>query len=291
MNPIPRIICFGEILWDCLPHGRFLGGAPFNVAYHLAHCGTTPLLVTAVGQDAAGTEILQRLRQENINDSFISVDASHPTGSVIATIDLSGNAHYEIKTNAAWDHILLSETQIEMLSKSDAIVFGSLALRETKNQQTLERLLKKMPQAIRIFDVNLRAPFYSREAIESLARFATLIKLNDAELKELTGKSDKTLEENARLWADQTGCRQICVTAGAAGAGLLKDSEWFWTPAPKITVKDTIGAGDTFLARFVTEFFFESKDPLLALNRASELAGFVASQAGATPRYQLSELL
>lgn len=293
MNETPRpVLCFGEILWDSLPAGLFPGGAPLNVAYHLHHLGTTAHLASAVGTDVLGEELLRRVQHWGLPTAGLARHSDLPTGTVRAALGASGDASYEITPRVAWDQITITDTLLRTAASSCALIFGSLAQRSTYNQTALDRLLTALPaKAHRVFDVNLRAPHDDLDFVRTLARRATVMKLNADEAARLllTGKTGEpgSEEKQARALATQTGCAHIVITAGARGAGVLQSGHWFWEPARSVNVVDTIGAGDAFLASFVSHLLPKRLSPAEILARACRLSEWTVGQAGATPAYTL----
>lgn len=282
----PVVACFGEILWDCLPRGLFLGGAPLNVAYHLGRLGLVPRLIGAVGWDFLGEEALRRLAAWGLESSFI-VRRGNATGTVRVDLDEQGAAGYAFDPRPAWDYISVSLSLARRVPPPAALVFGTLALRESANRSTLEMLLDIWPDAARIVDLNLRPPFDRAEAIDFALSHASLLKLNLAELAMLVGPVSETPEgilEAVRRLAQLRQIERICVTAGARGAGLFWKGEWHWREARPIVARDTVGAGDAFLAALLAALLREESPPA-ALGRACDLAEFVATQDGATPDY------
>ncbi len=283
----PVVACFGEILWDCLPRGIFLGGAPMNVAYHLARLGLAPRMISAVGRDFLGEEALRRLAAWDFDLSFIA-RRGDPTGTVRATLDGDGAARYTFDEAPAWDHIPVSLPLLHRTPPPAALVFGTLALRGSDNRETLETLLVAWPDAPRIVDLNLRPPFDGAEAVDLALARASLLKLNEAELATLLGAGHETTDEIAgatRRLAELHRIRRICVTAGPRGAGLLWDGAWHWADARPVIVQDTVGAGDAFLAALLAGLFFRRQTPPHALAQACRLGEFVASRDGAMPFY------
>lgn len=287
--PPPRVLCFGEILWDVLPAARHPGGAPFNVAYHLSRHGCRPLVVSAVGCDELGGELLSRLDAWGIDSAGVRVDGSRPTGVVLATPDAADHTHYEIARDVAWDEITPAPHVFAAAREAAALVFGSLAQRSAANLAWLEQLLAALPPAaLRAFDVNLRAPHDSPALVARLARHATLLKLNAAEAARLHddgGETPGREESDARVLAARWGCGSVVVTAGARGAGWLRAGAWHWEPARPVAVADTIGAGDAFLAALLAGILRGSGDPAAILAQACRTGEWVATQAGATPAY------
>lgn len=293
-----RIFCFGEILWDRLPHGDFIGGAPFNVAYHLHRLGAEALMISAIGRDDFGRETLKRIAGRILSREFVAELDRLPTGTVDVKLDPRGNASYVFTDPAAWDRIPVTAELLAKAAASAAIVFGSLALRHEDNRASLENLLA-VPGPAKVFDVNLRVPYDDLSLVARLARKADVLKLNDSELAKLTSTdaaqfSDATkVAESLRRLADATGCSSICVTRGERGAMWLHRGEVVFAAAPKVTVRDTIGAGDAFTAMLTTGIVNDdaSRDPEKLLRRCCALGAFVASQDGAQPDYDARQVL
>lgn len=284
----PTLLCFGEILWDFLPAGLFPGGAPFNVAYHLHRQGADVTVVSAVGRDVLGDELLRRLDGWGLNPAGIARHADLPTGYVRATVSATGDAAYEIVTDVAWDRIEAAAPVLATAARADGFIYGSLAQRSPANHRALTRLLAVLPaDAWRIFDINLRPPHDDPALVRELARHATLLKLNSAEAAKLAAGAAEAPgreEADARALAAQTGCGFICITAGARGAGLLRDGRWHWEPGRTVPVVDTVGAGDAFLAT-LTNHLLAGQSPATALARACRIGEWVATQPGGTPDY------
>lgn len=288
-QPAPSVICFGEILWDFLPRGLFPGGAPHNVAYHFHRLGLRPHLVSALGQDVLGDELQRRLQHWGLDLLGLSRHLGLPTGYVTATLGSSGDAHYVITPSVAWDQISLGEDTVRAAVEARAAVFGSLAQRSTYNRASLARLLAGLPpDALRVFDVNLRPPHDDLNLVRELAARATLLKLNSTEAARLVEDSPGygREEPHARALARQTGCPVVCITAGEHGAGILSDDTWHWETGRPVAVRDTVGAGDAFLAGLLAGLLRHRETPALALARACRLGEFVAARDGATPPYQ-----
>jgi fructokinase len=261
-----------------------------NVAYHLRRLGRKAWPVSAIGADALGEELLRRLDWWNVPSDLIATRSDKRTGLVRVTLR-DGSPSYEIVEDAAWDWIELPKEFPVECQPVAAIVFGSLAQREEHNRAQFANLTSRFPDAMRVFDVNLRKPYDSPELIWQLAKQAQLIKLNDEEAIRLLELSDKEadLEQAARKFSERSGCQNICITAGPRGAGLLTEgSWWFWVRGRTIKVKDTIGAGDSFLAGLVDGLLRREKQPPQILEQATRLAEFVASSEGATPSYTVT---
>jgi fructokinase len=285
----PALLCFGEILWDFLPAGRFPGGAPFNVAYHLHRHGADVQVVSAVGRDLLGDELRQRLQDWGLPTADIARHPDLPTGRVRATVSAGGDASYDIVTGVAWDRITLTTDLLNRARHARGLIYGSLAQRSAHNQAVLAQLLAALPaKAWRIFDVNLRPPHDDLALVRRLATKATLLKLNAAEAARLVANQPESPgreEADARALASQTGCSIVCITAGARGAGLLRADRWHWEPGCPVTVADTVGAGDAFLAALVSSLMAGNHPDAASLARACRLGEWVASRPGATPDY------
>ena len=282
------VLCFGEILWDFLPDAAYPGGAPFNVAYHLHHLGRRALVISAVGRDVLGDELIRRLHAWGLALDGLTRHLDRPTGYVRAALGPQGDARYEISADGAWDRIGLTDEALRATATTPAVVFGSLAQRSPTNQRELDRLLTLAPgDAWRVFDVNLRPPHDDLDRVRALARRATVLKLNAEEAARLAGPPGGE-EAWARTLAAQTGCALICITAGARGAGLLHAGRWHWEPGRPVRVVDTVGAGDAFLAALVSALLVERMSGGEVLARACRLGEWVASRRGATPPYDSS---
>lgn len=284
------MLSFGEILWDFLPEGLFAGGAPLNGAYHLHRHGHRVHLVSGLGKDLLGEELVRRLRNWGLDTETITFHQGLPTGYVRADLSAAGDAHYDITPSVAWDQIYVNEDVVRAAVGADALVFGSLAQRTPFNRAALERLFAVLPpSAWRVFDVNLRPPHDDLARVAELAPQATLLKLNDAEAARLATDADApepgAEEAHARTLSERFGCATVCITCGARGAGLLRDGDWHWEPGREVSVADTVGAGDSFLAALVSHLLDGQLGDADCLARACRLGEWVASRRGATPAY------
>ena len=289
-----EFFAFGEILWDCLPSGKHAGGAPFNVAAHLAQLGVSVSLISAVGRDALGDEILEVAGHKNVGVQFVSrVRIGLPTGTVLVTVDTSGNATYELVQPAAWDEIKVPEKALKAVAKARALTFGSLAGRSPYNLDQLDRLLA-VKGPLKFFDVNLRPPFADPPLVVRLARHADVLKLNDGEVGQLaswlrtgemkheTPRDAAAIANACSIIAEATNTSRICVTLAEEGAALWDRGSLVTAPAPKVVVKDTVGAGDAFMAGLMVGLT-RGTDTRKVLENACRLGAFVASHNGATP--------
>lgn len=287
----PTVVCFGELLWDCLPRGLFLGGAPINAAYHLSRQGLRVLPVSAVGRDFLGDEARRRIAAWGMDVRFVTRHPGRPTGTVSAALDAAGVASYAIARDVAWDRIEVPPALRRISPAPVAVVYGTLALRDAANRRALSALLDRWPGAWRVADLNLRPPFDSPASIAFALEAAQVVKLNDEELARLDGGRARTpaeLGRAAQRFAGRHGIGRVCVTAGKRGAGLWWDDRWFWTEARPVRVRDTVGAGDAFLGGLLGSWLGRSAAPSRALADAARLGEFVAASDGATPPYRVN---
>jgi fructokinase len=285
----PCALCFGEVLWDCLPTGRVPGGAPLNVAYHLHRLGADAKIVSAVGRDALGDEMLACLRTSGVSTELVARHAHLPTGTVGVELSAEGQPSYTIEEGVAWDEIPLSPA----LPEFDALIFGSLAARSAANRAVLDALLAK-PAGLRFMDVNLRPPFDDRGRALALASRVDWVKVNEEELRCLTGSHGDTsancpqnLAPAAEVLSAATGDVKVCATCGERGAFVWDSGTVIVAPAPRVRVRDTIGAGDAFTAAFVHGLLTNPSDLPRILERACALGALVASLPGGQPDYDL----
>lgn len=283
------ILCVGEILWDALPDGLFLGGAPFNVACHLRALGEEVAFVSRVGDDRLGDEALRRLRARGLDDGLMQVDDQLPTGFVRVALDAPDDPDYEIVEPAAWDAIARTEALRRRADQAAALVFGSLAQRAEPTRTTIQALCRT--DAMGVFDINLRPPYIDRSVIEQSLRAAGVVKLNHEELDRLRTWFD--LPDGPAAAMDALGttfdCRAVCATWGGNGARLWADGQTWHHPGHDATVVDTVGAGDAFLAALLSGLL-RGQDGAALLDLANRLGAYVASHAGATPDYAVDDL-
>lgn len=276
------VVCFGEVLWDLLPAGAVAGGAPMNVACQLNNLGISSSMISAVGQDALGGQLLDFLRQKGFDTSLISTDPELPTGTVNVNLDDKGIPSYEIVQPVAWDNIELSDAASQAVSKADAFVFGSLAARSEKTLATLTELLSVA--AFPVFDVNLRAPFYEEKTVSKLLQKARLLKLNDEEIDILCGWWGFNGGQSAKIefLKKEFQLDAVVLTRGANGAALLDNSSFYEHSGYRVEVADTVGSGDAFLASFLSQWL-GGASPLECLSFACATGTLVASLPGGTP--------
>lgn len=282
-----NIACFGEVLWDIFPGGnRRAGGAPFNVAYHLSKMGVEVNMVSSVGNDELGRELLQKIKDWNISAAGIQVSDRYPTSTVIATIDEHNDAHYDIVQDVAWDYIEVNAINKQMIAASDALVFGTLAARNDQSRNTLFELLEA--STYNVFDINLRPPYYDVHVIKDLLHKTQLAKFNKAELRmmiDFMGKSYTTEEDSIRFLQDTFGMQEVIVSKGSKGALYVDHHDFYSIPTIPIEVKDTVGSGDSFLAGFLSKRLEEGSSATEIMHQAVSLGAFVTAREGACPDY------
>ena len=287
-----NVICFGEALWDVLPSMRSVGGAPLNVAYHLKKLGVRAWPMSGVGNDPLGEELKSQIEEWGLPSDLICSVADRETGRSLITV-LEGEPNFEVLKDVAWDYIDVPENWPVECQPAEALVFGSLAQRSARNRAVLDAMFVAMPNALKVLDVNLRDAFEDYEQIWALARSADLVKLNDEEMQALmqTTATRTNAEDCARSFQREAGCETVCMTMGAQGAGLLRCDEWHWVDAVPVKVRDTVGAGDSFLAGLIYGLLITQEDATATLRRSATLASFVASSDGATPDYDIGEFV
>ena len=287
-----NVICFGEALWDVLPSMRSVGGAPINVAYHLKKLGVRAWPMSGIGNDPLGEELKSQIEEWGLPSDLICSVADRETGRSLVTV-LEGEPNFEVLKDVAWDYIDVPENWPVECQPAKALVFGSLAQRSARNRAVLDAMFVAMPNALKVLDVNLRDAFKDYEQIWALARSADLVKLNDEEMQALmqTTATRANAEDCARRFQRQAGCDTVCMTMGAQGAGLLRCDEWHWVDAVPVKVRDTVGAGDSFLAGLIYGLLLTQEHATATLRRSAMLASFVASSDGATPDYDIGEFV
>jgi len=276
----PLIIGIGELLWDMLPDGKVVGGAPVNFVYHATKQGARGYAISAIGADALGNELLNKLDENGINHCLTR--SPYPTGTVRVTLN-NGIPSYDIVEDVAWDHIQVSDEAAELVRRADAITFGTLAMRNEDSRKTVETLLSFVPaDALKFFDINLRGKYYSRDLIHSLLTTANAFKINDEELKLLTPMFSLPEQEDdaCREVLQRYSLRYVVLTAGDKYSAVFTPDEKSFLPTPKVKVVDTVGAGDSFSGAFVYGILTGKSVPE-AHKKAVETAAFVASRAGA----------
>lgn len=284
-----EIVCIGEILWDALPAGLFLGGAPFNVASHLRALHEDVAFVSRVGDDLLGEEALRRVRARGVDPDLVQVDDDLPTGFVRVGMDDPDEPNYEILDPAAWDAIALTDGMEARVDQAQALVYGSLAQRATRSRDTIRALCDA--DTLRVFDVNLRPPFFTEDRIEHSLRDADVVKLNHEELEklrtwfDLSGEAEEAMAEIATTF----DCSAVCVTWGGDGARFWTDGTCWYQSSYAVDVADTVGAGDAFLAALLSGLL-DGYDGNRVLDFANRLGAYVAGHSGAVPAYSVDSL-
>jgi fructokinase len=284
------IVGLGELLWDLFPSGKQLGGAPANFAYIVSLLGDHGIVASRIGADPLGEEAKQRFQQLRLPTDFLQSDPSHRTGTVKVLLDPQGQPHYEISDDAAWDSLEMTSQWRTLAAQATAVCFGSLAQRSPAARRTIHDFLgAARPTTTRIFDVNLRQPFYSKEILADSIRRASIIKLNQEELPVVlqllespmplsTGKETLAAEWLLHL----SGAQLVCITRGANGSLLVSKEGFHEHPGYAVKTVDTVGAGDAFTAALVHHFLRGA--PLSAMNEAANRMGaWLAARPGATP--------
>lgn len=287
-----KTICFGEVLWDVFPSYKKIGGAPLNVCIRLESLGANASVISSVGNDITGNELLKSIKQTypNISTQYIQLNKKHPTSEVIVKLDENGVAKYDIKKGVAWDNIIYEPNLLEVVKDTDIFIYGSLVSRNTTSRESLLKLLALAK--FKVFDVNLRPPHYSIQLLMDFMKHANFIKFNDDEIYEITdalGFKNNLLEEQIRYLSKNTNTQIICVTRGANGAVLFFEDNFYYNKGYSVKVLDTVGSGDSFLASIVYKIGV-STPPQKALDFACAVGALVASNEGANPKITLQEI-
>ncbi len=283
-------VCFGEVLWDVFPTHKKIGGAPLNVALRMNSLGINTTMISRIGKDEDGVNILSFLKSQQMSSDSIQVGEEYKTGVVNVMINEKGNASYDIMYPSSWDKIALTNEMIKKVSESDVFIFGSLICRDEISRSTLFALLEKAKY--KVLDANLRAPYYTTAVLIELMSKADFIKLNDEELWEISRKLDSpyhSFEQNIKFIAEKTNTKQVCVTKGAFGAVLYCNEKFYYNSGYLIKVIDTVGAGDSFLAT-LTARLLKGKSPQKSLNYACAVGALVAGHEGANPKISDAEI-
>lgn len=289
------VIGLGEALFDCLPTGRKLGGAPANFAYHVSQFGFDSCAISAIGKDELGQEIIDTFDKVGLHYCLPQVD--YPTGTVQVTLDDKGIPQYEICLGVAWDNIPLTEELLSIAKEAKAVCFGSLAQRSATSRATINAMLEAMPaDTLKVFDINLRQSWYSAEVIENSLKHSNILKINDEEL-DVVAPMLLNVEVNPEqlIATDKEKTLQVCrqliegyaldmviLTCGTNGSYVITKDEYSFVPTPKVEVADTVGAGDSFTGSFIAKLLQGAsiKD---AHETAVKVSAFVCTQSGAMP--------
>ena len=278
------IVGIGEVLWDVFPTGRKLGGAPANFAYHVSQFGLEGLAVSAVGRDGLGEETLEALRGHGLHFHMDRVE--EPTGTVQVTLDEKGVPQYEIKTGVAWDNIPYTRELARIASCTKAVCFGSLAQRSPVSRETIGWFLDAVPEGcLKVFDINLRQQFYTREVLEDSLQRADILKINEEEIvtvAQLFGIEGEGFEDTCRELIRRYGLDMVILTCGAVGSHVFHEGGMSYLDTPAVQVADTVGAGDSFTGAFVA-CMLEGKSVEEAHRTAVKVSAYVCTQTGAMP--------
>ncbi|HEX8000380.1 MAG TPA: carbohydrate kinase [Pyrinomonadaceae bacterium] len=282
----PTIAGLGELIWDILPEGRQLGGAPTNFAYISHALGNQSIVASRIGTDELGREALARLQRMGISTNYLQLDEQHPTGTVRVRIDEGGEALFAVNENSAWDYLEWTAGWKELAPRIDAVCFGTLGQRKPQARETITSFIKHTrADALRIFDVNLRHSFFTAEMLRDSLLLATIVKLNSEELSTIARMLKLNEDDEEALGRRILALFElelVAITRGGNGSLLLTNAETVNHPGLKVQVKDTIGAGDAFTATLA--HYHLRRSPLRTINEAANRMGaWIATQAGATP--------
>ncbi len=284
MNDI--VVGMGEALWDVLPEGKKIGGAPANFAYHVSQFGLPSCVVSAVGDDALGKEIVGNFTSKGLNQLIAEVP--YPTGTVQVEIDQAGVPQYEIKENVAWDNIPYTAHLESLAQRTKAVCFGSLAQRNVVSRNTINRFLDAMPQnedTLVVFDVNLRQGFYNRDILCNSMKRCNILKINDEELvtvSRMFGYPGIDLQDKCWILLGKYNLKMLILTCGINGSYVFTPGNVSFQPTPRVEVADTVGAGDSFTAAFISSLL-KGKSVTEAHSLAVRTSAFVCTAKGAMP--------
>ena len=281
-----KIVGIGEALWDVLPEGKKIGGAPANFAYHVSQLGLESCVVSAIGDDKLGDEIIANFEDKGLNKIIEKVP--YPTGTVQVEIDQAGIPQYEIKENVAWDNIPYTEELDKLAHETKAVCFGSLAQRSVVSRTTINKFLDAMPQnddSLVVFDINLRQGFYNAEILENSMRRCNILKINDEELvtvSRMFGWPGIDLEDKCWLLLGKFNLKMLILTCGVNGSYVFTPGSYSFRETPVVEVADTVGAGDSFTAAFISSII-KGKSVQEAHKTAVDVSAFVCTCNGAMP--------
>lgn len=280
------VVGMGEALWDVLPEGKKIGGAPANFAYHVSQFGLNSAVVSAVGEDALGDEIVENFTSKGLNHLIERVP--YPTGTVQVEIDQAGVPQYEIKENVAWDNIPYTAHLETLATRTKAVCFGSLAQRNVVSRNTINRFLDAMPQdddTLVVFDVNLRQGFYNKEILCNSMKRCNILKINDEEqvtVSLMFGYPGIDLQDKCWILLGKYNLKMLILTCGINGSYVFTPGTVSFQPTPKVEVADTVGAGDSFTAAFIASIL-KGKTVAEAHCAAVQTSAFVCTKKGAMP--------
>lgn len=278
------VVGLGEVLWDMLPEGRKIGGAPVNFAYHAGQFGIDTMAVSAIGNDKLGEDTIAEMNGKHLNHIFPSVP--YPTGSVQVKLDEKGVPAYDIKENVAWDNIPFTN-EIESVARScRAVCFGSLAQRNAVSRNTIRKFIESTPSGcIRIFDINLRQNFYTSNVIHDSLEHCNILKINDEEImlvSRMFNYDSSNIENVCRTIMEDFSLEMVILTCGTKGSYIFTKGGVSFMPTPKVNVADTVGAGDSFTGSFCAAIL-RGLPVAEAHKKAVEVSAYVCTQNGAMP--------
>ncbi|GHV15724.1 fructokinase [Bacteroidia bacterium] len=279
------IVGLGEILWDIFPERKVMGGAPANFAYHVSQFGYNGYTVSAIGEDLLGKEILDCLAEKGLN--YLIETTDYPTGTVNVKLNNKGVPEYEICENVAWDNISFTAKTENLAKNTNTVSFGSLAQRNSVSRETIKKFLACMPEnSLKIFDINLRQHFYSKELIHESLLLSNMLKINDEEVilvAQLYGYKEDNEQDICKRLLEEYNLDIIVLTKGTDGSFVFTQKETSYQPTPKVHVADTVGAGDSFTAAFVASYM-RGQRLTDAHQLAVEVSAYVCTQHGAMPK-------
>lgn len=280
------VVGIGEALWDVLPEGKKIGGAPANFAYHISQFGLPSCVVSAVGNDTLGKELIENFASKGLN--MLVEQVAYPTGTVVVELDSAGVPQYDIKEDVAWDNIPYTAKLEALATNTIAVCFGSLAQRNDASRTAINRFLDAIPQTadtLVVFDINLRQDFYDKEILENSIKRCNILKINDEELVTLSllfGISDIDFQDKCWMLIGKYNLKMLILTCGIDGSYVFTPGNLSFLPTPKVEVADTVGAGDSFTAAFIASILM-GKSVTEAHSKAVQTSAFVCSQKGAMP--------
>ncbi len=284
-DTLPYIVCFGEVLWDVYPEGKRLGGAPFNVAAHMTQLGTPAYIISKIGNDDLGKEIIEVIRESDVSPEYIAMDYTRDTGVVNVVLDETAKPTYEIARSSAWDYIYTDTKNKDLVAHAQALVFGSLVCRSKRSKKSLFELIEL--SSLNICDLNIRLSFYNKKLVEELLEKTQILKINDEEAELLI----KMFRIEPRSFYPELTRRfsldVIIQTLGADGAEAYAQGELHKAAGIPVEVVDTVGSGDAFLAAFIHNYL-KNESIEDCLKRACKLGAYVATQSGAIPKHRVN---
>lgn len=282
-----RVVCFGEILWDIYTDDKKAGGAPFNVAAQLSNLGCDVSLISKVGSDALGKELIEYAEAMNVRTNLVQTDEYYPTGTVQIQLDQQGSPTYDISFPSSWDFIGITTSGISVIEQSDALVYGTLAARADNNFKTLQKFIES--SKLNILDLNLRLNYFSNERIIYLLEKSHVLKINQDEFIYLMDLCELNSDNFFKKLSDIYNIPLIIKTNGSYGAEAYHDGSLYTVDAPDVQVIDTVGAGDAFLAATI-DSYLKGKSIVECLTNGVELGAYVTTKKGAIPQLELKEI-